>query len=163
MIMRTGPILIILACLLPLCTCELSFDELTAVDWDVYDIESDAFKEGEPQSIQLIFRPSRGLTGREVKFYQDFDLTRPLNTNKLVYINGKPLSGEGGAINQRLYPIVAYADFYIHYYTEAPVKTGDVFTFDQSWFFVKEILWGAPTKKYKVRIITDSIVFKEKE
>jgi hypothetical protein len=98
MIMRTGPILIILACMLPLCTCELSFDELTIINWDVYDIESRAFKEGEPQSIQLIFRQSGGLDGQEIEFYQDFDLTRPLNTNKLVYINGKPLSGEGGGV-----------------------------------------------------------------
>jgi hypothetical protein len=65
----------------------------------VYDIESSAFKEGSPQTIQFLFRPSWALYGQEVKFYQDFDLTRPLNTNKLVYINGKPLSGEGGIYN----------------------------------------------------------------
>jgi hypothetical protein len=40
--MKAGPILIILACLLPLCGCdwfEESFDELPAIEWEVYEAE----------------------------------------------------------------------------------------------------------------------------
>jgi hypothetical protein len=165
--MKTGPILILLACLLPLCVCNLpntdSFDELEVIEWEVFEahslgINSDTGKE----AIKFYFHPTTFFYGKngKITYYHDFELTRPLNTNKLVYINGKALSGNGGRISGDILNSTM-GDFIV--YTESPVKTGDVFTFDQSWFFVEYIQWPSPPKKYKVRIITDSIVFEEDE
>jgi hypothetical protein len=97
----------------------------------------------------------------ERTYYHDFKLTRPLNTNKLVYINGKGLSGTGGGIDgDVLYS--SRGDFIV--YTESPVKTGDVFTFDRSWFFISEPDPSSSfMEKYKVRIISGSIIFEEKK
>jgi hypothetical protein len=163
--MRTGPIVIILAGLLPLCACNLpntdSFDELPVIEWEVFEahsmgINSDTGKE----AIKFYFHPTEMLYSGERKYYHDFKLTRPLNTNKLVYINGTALSGSGGGIDGDVFHS-RRGDFIV--YTESPVKTGDIFTFDRSWFFVT-VPWSSTFMyKYKVRIISGSIIFEEKK
>ena len=94
--MRTGHILIILACLLPLCACSLTFDELPVIEWEPYRVKSYGRK-GDSERISVYFNSTVKVDGSGIqRYYQDFERTQPLNTNKLVYINGNPLPGEGG-------------------------------------------------------------------
>jgi hypothetical protein len=136
----------------------LSFDDLPVIEWDVVEVERAGgvtHKDGY-EAISLYYKVSTRLEpGGSKEYYHDFDLIWPLNTNNLVYLNGSPLSGRGGEV-------YAYewhnSDGEFVIYSEIPVKSGDVFTFDQSWFFLDR-----GTSKYKVRIITESITFEEDE
>ena len=92
--MRTGHILILFACLLPLCACSLTFDELPVIEWEVYKVECISRK-GDYEEILVWVHPTIDISEDQREFYRDFELTQPLNTNKLVYINGNSLPGEG--------------------------------------------------------------------
>ena len=46
-------------------------------------------------------------------------------------------------------------------YSEISVNEGDIFTFDQSWFFLEHVQYGRIYPKYKVQILSGSLVFKE--
>jgi hypothetical protein len=153
--MRPGYILIILACLLPLCSCPLSFDDLEVIEWEVVEVAQ--ISTANPKKIVVIFHPTRELHGDEQRYYHDFECTRHLDTHKLVRLNDHPLPGGGGGFT------VGGSGFYI--YSQNDVKTGDKFTFDPSLFFVLDIKYASfsRTPKYKVRIVTESITFKEDE
>lgn len=155
--MRTGPILILLACLLPLCGCDLFFDdEVWAVEWEVYEAEAGG-TEASPR-IRIKVNSTRNFDSKNtVFFYHDLKHTQPLNTNKLVYINGSPLPGAGGRVAAR------GDSFNIYPPAGTSVKTGDVFTFDPSWFFALYTRRMGEDLQYKVRIITGSFVYEEEE
>jgi hypothetical protein len=159
MAMRPGYILIILACLLPLCSCPLSFDDLEVIEWEVVEVER-MINNG--KKIAFYVHSTVSLSGGEITGYHDFECTRPLNTNKLVYLNDQPLPGEGGEAGTY---VQSRSDGSFTIYSEYPVKTGDVFTFDRSWFFLKIKIYApfARPPKYKVRIVTESITFEEDE
>jgi hypothetical protein len=164
MAMRPGYILIILACLLPLCSCPLSFDDLEVIEWEVVEVEraGDVTLKDGYEAIRLYYKASKRLEGGSSKdYYRNFECTRPLNTNNLVYLNGSSLPGEGGWVYTQLW-YDSKGRFVI--YSKNPVETGDKFTFEGSWFFLRHIQYGLNNSpKYKVRIVTESITFEEDE
>jgi hypothetical protein len=91
--------LLILLCPLVLNTCEyqrLDIDDFPPIEWEMRYIDTGPSDTGE--IIYILFRPSRDFDrSKNIGYYEDYSHTqRAFDTNRLVYINGKSLSGRGG-------------------------------------------------------------------
>jgi hypothetical protein len=141
-------ILLLFLCFFILNSCDITpEDELLEVEWDVYRM--DVINE---HKVNLGFKTTVDFNdyGSNRGYYSAYlDREKELNTNKIVFINGKPIPGMGGGIFLRIITIIP----------EEPVKQGDIITFDHSWFFVSisKPDFGSKTHWFKVKIITESI------
>jgi beta-lactamase class D len=154
--MKNLAVLLIFLCPLALNTCDntsLDMDDFPAIEWEMKSVYTDP--RDASNNVSIWFQPSRDFEGKNIAYYEDYsDTQQLLNTNRLVYINGKSPSGRGGGVYNSSHSLIISPD--------EPLKTGDMITFYRDWFvmkvFGKDFQIGKKAEWYKVRIITESLI-----
>jgi hypothetical protein len=146
--------LLILLCPLVLNTCDLDIpdmDDFPPIEWEMESVYTGPGDTGE--NVYISFQPSISFESKDIGYYEDYS-RRALDTNRLVYINGKSPSGRGGGVHDSLHRLIISPD--------EPLQTGDVITFYRDWFVMCVSESGGFTFDksdwYKVRIVTESLI-----
>jgi hypothetical protein len=144
------PGLLIVACLFALTTCKPpGFDDLPEVEWVITHV----YKTSNGAVVR--FRKIGETSYTASFYYHDENCKVNMDANRLVLINGLPITDRqslrdrGGGVWEVYFVIL----------TEMPIDVGNIMSFKDDWFFVRDSgSWAGTATKWKVRIITPAMV-----